>query len=87
LQRVAVESADGEQDEPADEEALYSQTRAQSARLGYASATAQARRGAEAVIAGQNTPLAYRDAVKRYMLEQHERASAAGAGEPTRQTP
>jgi hypothetical protein len=88
LQRVAVESSAGEQSEPADEEALYAQTRAQSARLGYASATAQPKQGSEAVIVGQNTPLAYRDAVKRYMLEQHEReASAPGAGEPVRPTP
>ncbi len=88
LQRVAVESGAGEQGDPADEEALYAQTRAQSARLGYASATAQPRQGLEAVVAGQSTPLAYRDAVKRYMLEQHEReGSAPGAREPTRQTP
>lgn len=88
LQRVAVESGTGEQSEPADEEALYAQTRAQSARLGYASVTAQPRQGPEAVIAGRSTPLAYRDAVKRYMLEQHEKeASAPAAREPARRTP
>ena len=70
LQKVKVESAASE-DQSGGEEALYAQTRAQAARLGYEAVAAQPRQGAEAVVAGEGTPLAYRDAVKRYTLEQH----------------
>ena len=70
LQKVKVDS--GASDEPpAGEESLYAQTRAQAARLGYEAVSVQARRSSEGLTAGEETPLAYRDAVKHYMLEQH----------------
>lgn len=75
LQKVKVESAASE-DQPAGEEALYAQTKAQAARLGYETVSAQARQGPETVATGKETPLAYRDAVKRYMLEQHAREAS-----------
>ena len=70
LQKVKVEAGASE-DQPGGEQALYAQTRAQAARLGYEAVDARPRQGLEAVVSGESTPLAYRDAVKRYMLEQH----------------
>ena len=76
LQKIKVESDAGE-DQPGGEEALYAQTRAQAAKLGYEAVAARPRQGAEAVVGGEGTPLAYRDAVKHYMLEQHAKEASA----------
>ena len=76
LQKVKVES-DVSEDQPGSEEALYAQTRAQAAKVGYEAVAAQPRQGAEAVVGGDGTPLAYRDAVKHYMLEQHAKEASA----------
>jgi len=75
LQKVKVESAATE-DQPAGEEALYAQTRAQTARIGYEAVSAQSRGSSEALTAGEDTPLVYRNAVKRYMLEQHAKEAS-----------
>jgi hypothetical protein len=78
LQRVRIESGMGAEEQPGSEEALYAQTRAQAARLGYVEMELARRESSpEMTPASEATPLAYRDAVKRYTLEQHGKEVSA----------
>jgi len=70
LHRLKVDSAP-EGDQPGTEESLYAATRAQSAGLRYEAVAARPHGGAEGLASSARTPLAYRDAAKRYTLEQH----------------
>ncbi len=79
LQRLKVEPATGEE-QPGAEESLYAATRAQSASLGYEAVAARPHQGAEGLARVERMPLAYRDAVKRYTLEQHRTESGSGLG-------
>jgi hypothetical protein len=79
LQRIKVEPSPGE-DRSGAEESLYAATRAQSARAGYQSVAARAHQEAEGRASGERMPLAYRDAAKRYTLEQHRDLKDSGLG-------
>ena len=73
LQKVRVEGADGAQPEEGSEENFYAATRAQAAQLAYRALRAEQAAVGEAVITGEQPPLAYREAVKQYSLTQHRR--------------
>jgi hypothetical protein len=68
-----VEGADGAQPEEGSEENFYAATRAQAAQLAYRALRAEQAAVGEAVITGEQPPLAYREAVKQYSLTQHRR--------------
>jgi len=74
LQRVKVEPTPDE-DNRSDEDALYAATRAQAAKTGYEAVTAGPRPSEETAVSSEAIPLAYRDAVKRYTLEQHSKSA------------
>jgi hypothetical protein len=55
------------------EDSFYDATQAQAAQLALRDVAGAAHPSGETPVAGQQTPLAYRDAVKRYSLSQHRR--------------
>jgi hypothetical protein len=71
LQRVKIEPMPGEE-ESGGEDTLYAATHAQAARTGYEVVATRVQRSPENAARSEATPLAYRDAVKRYTLEQHD---------------
>jgi len=76
LQKVRVErSADDDGDAGSDgrEESFYDATQAQAAQLTLRDVVSRPTQAAEAVVTGQQTPLAYREAVKQYSLMQHRK--------------
>jgi hypothetical protein len=74
LQRVATGSPSNERDDGAPE-AFYAATQAQSSRLESQSVTGATRRTGEAALERAPTPLAYRSAVKKYFLTEHQKAN------------
>lgn len=74
LQRVATGSPSSERDDGAPE-AFYAATQAQSSRLESQSVTGVTRRTGEAALDRAQTPLAYRAAVKKYFLTEHQKAN------------
>ena len=70
LQRVRVESKDDQTDQGTPE-AFYAATRAQAARLDYQDAGEPVRAASEAAMNQEQTPDAYREAVKKYSLARH----------------
>jgi hypothetical protein len=73
LQKVRVEGGDDAQSEDGSEEDFYAATRAQAAQLGYRAVNARPAAATEAVVSAEQTPLAYREAVKQYSLMQHRK--------------
>jgi hypothetical protein len=57
------------------EDSFYDATQAQAAQLALRDVAGAAHPSGETPVAGQQTPLAYRDAVKRYSLSQHRKES------------
>jgi hypothetical protein len=67
VQQSADEDHDGAED------AFYAATQAQASKLEYEAVKARSRQGPEGSAGGERTPMAYRDAVKQYMLGQHRK--------------
>jgi hypothetical protein len=72
LQMVKVEHSADENRDGA-EDAFYAATQAQASKLEYEAVKARSRQGSEGSAGGERTPMAYRDAVKHYMLGQHRK--------------
>jgi hypothetical protein len=72
LQTVKVEQS-ADDDRNGAEDAFYAATQAQASKLEYENVTARSRQRMEHDASGERTPMAYRDAVRQYMLEQHRR--------------
>jgi hypothetical protein len=72
LQTVKVEQS-ADDDRNGAEDAFYAATQAQASKLEYENVTARSRQRMERDASGERTPMAYRDAVRQYMLEQHRR--------------
>ena len=70
LQTVKVEQS-ADDDRNGAEDAFYAATQAQASRLEYEAVTARSRQATERNGDGERMPMAYREAVKRYMLGQH----------------
>jgi hypothetical protein len=70
LQAVKVEQS-AEEDPNGAEDAFYAATQAQASKLDYETLTARQRYAADQGAPRERMPMAYRDAVKQYMLEQH----------------
>jgi hypothetical protein len=73
LQKMRVEGGDDARSEEGSEESFYAATRAQAAQLDYRAVHAGQTAGTEQVVAGEQAPLAYREAVKQYSLIQHRK--------------
>jgi hypothetical protein len=71
-EHVRVDRAD-ERPAGAAKESFYAATRRRAAQAGYQAVDAQARKQREQALAPGDTPLPYREAVKRYFLAQHAR--------------
>jgi hypothetical protein len=72
LQTVKVEQ-NPDEDPNGAEDAFYAATQAQASKLEYQAVTAHRRYGAEQSAARDRMPMAYRDAVKQYVLGQHRK--------------
>ena len=72
LQTVKVEQS-ADEDRNGAEDAYYAATQAQAAKLDYEAVTAHRRSVNEQEVDRERMPLAYREAVKQYMIEQHRR--------------
>jgi hypothetical protein len=72
LQTVKVEQA-ADEDRNGAEDAFYAATQAQASKLDYDAVTAKPRYTAEQSADRERMPLAYREAVKQYMVGQHKR--------------
>jgi hypothetical protein len=72
LQTIKVEQADDE-DRSGTEDAFYAATQAQASKLDYEAVKPNRRASSEQSVESRRMPMAYRDAVKQYMLEQHRR--------------
>jgi hypothetical protein len=72
LQMVKVEQG-ADPDRDGAEDAFYAATQAQASKLEYEAVKARSRQGPEGSAGGERTPMAYRDAVKQYMLGQHRK--------------
>jgi hypothetical protein len=72
LQTVKVEQA-ADEDRNGAEDAFYAATQAQASKLDYEAVTAKPRYSAEQSADRGRMPLAYREAVKQYMVGQHGR--------------
>jgi hypothetical protein len=72
LQTVKVEQSADDARNGA-EDAFYAATQAQASKLEYESVTARSRQRMEREASGERTPMAYRDAVRQYMLDQHRK--------------
>ena len=70
LQRIRVQHNDAPEDEGTPE-AFYAATRAQAARLDYQTVTTRPHVTIEESMDAEQTPLAYRAAVKKYFLVEH----------------
>ena len=79
----ATLDATEEEDRGGTEEASYAATRAQAAHTSAQSVISGSSSSAESVLNGQQSPLEYREAVKRYTLTRHrreaEQRAAAGS--------
>jgi len=75
LQTIKVEQSDDE-DRSGAEDAFYAATQAQASKLDYESAQASRRASSEQSVDASRMPMAYREAVKQYTLEQHRREKA-----------
>jgi hypothetical protein len=73
LQKVRVAGGEDAHFEQGSEEDFYAATRAQAAQLDYRAAGVAQAPATEAVVTGEHAPLAYREAVKQYSLEQHRK--------------
>jgi hypothetical protein len=73
LQKVRVAGGEDAQLEQGSEEEFYAATRAQAAQLEYGAAGVAHAAATEAVVSAEQAPLAYREAVKRYSLQQHRK--------------
>jgi len=73
LQKVRVAGGEDAQSEQGSEEDFYAATRAQAAQLDYRAVGAVQTVASEAVVSGEQAPLAYREAVKQYSLQQHRK--------------
>ena len=80
LQAVKVEQS-AEEDPNGAEEAFYAATQAQASKLDYEAVTGRQRYAAEQGAPRERMPLAYRDAVKQYMLGQHAKEKQRAAKE------
>jgi len=76
LQQVRVERDEAQADADAPEDARFVLTQWESAQRAYAEVQARARRSAEHSAERPETPLAWRESVKRYSLSQHRRDAA-----------
>jgi len=72
LQTVKVEQSADDARNGA-EDAFYAATQAQASKLEYENVTARSRQRMEREASGERTPMAYRDAVRQYMLDQHRK--------------
>jgi hypothetical protein len=73
LRKVRAEGGDDAQSDQGSEENFYAATRAQAAQLDYRAIQARRAAASESVVAAEQAPLAFREAVKRYSLMQHRR--------------
>ena len=76
LQQVRVERDEVQAEADAPEDARFVLTQWESAQRAYAEVEARARRSAESTAERPETPLAWRESVKRYSLTQHRRDAA-----------
>lgn len=81
LQAVKVEHENDEDTRGADDK-FYAATQAQAAQLGYESVRGRGQAVTEQGAARGAMPLAYRQSVRQYMLEQHRREPKSPAAEP-----
>ena len=72
LQTVKVEQS-ADEDRNGAEDAYYAATQAQAAKLDYEAVTAHRRSVNEQEVDRERMPIAYREAVRQYMIEQHRR--------------
>jgi hypothetical protein len=70
VQEMRVERSDDPQRQET-EESFYAATQRQASQLGYEGVAAQSQVQREAALASSQTPMSYREAVKRYFLSQH----------------
>jgi hypothetical protein len=73
LQKVRVAGGEDAPSEQGNEEDFYAATRAQAVQLDYRAVGAVQTAASEAVVSAEQAPLAYREAVKQYSLQQHRK--------------